>query len=97
MRFERVEHLLHIGLKQIDLRGRGVSVEQSIRLSEGNRRECVGLNVGEQIDRILDMRRPLRRVSHDRSRILEGIANLAVGNAQRMGRIRERRLTQRRR
>src|ERR1700723_670460 len=72
-----------------------MAVEQPVGLAEGYGGKRVVLNVGQQVDRILDMSRPLCSVAHDRGRVLEGIANLTVGNAECVSRIRGRRLSQR--
>ena len=71
-----------------------MTVEQTVRLAERHRRQGVVLDRRDQIGGVLDMRRPHRRVGHDRGRVLERIADLAVGHAERVRRIGKRRRRQ---
>ncbi len=79
---ERIEDVLHIGLEEVDLRALRMAVEQAVGLAERYRRQGVVGDVRNQVGGILDVRRANRRVAHDRCRVLERIADLAVGHAE---------------
>ena len=64
-----------------------MTIEQTVGFAEGDRGKLVGLDVGQQVDGVLDMRGALCRVPHDRGRILEGIADLAVSDTEGVSRI----------
>src|SRR5579863_3589474 len=74
---ECIENLLHIRFEQVDLGRLRMSVEQAVRLAEGDGRQSVVLDVREEVYRILDMCGPLCRIPHDGSGVLEWVADLA--------------------
>ncbi len=91
---QRAEQVEHVGFEQVDLRALRMTVEQTIGLAERHRREGVVLDRRDQIGGVLHVRSPDRRIGHDRRRILERIADLAIRHTERMGRIGKRRCGQ---
>jgi hypothetical protein len=47
---ERVEDMLNIGLEEIDLGALRMAIEQAVGLADGNRRQRVVADGGDQID-----------------------------------------------
>src|SRR6266481_2185931 len=82
-----VNGLLDHSFQEVELRGSRVAVEQAVGLDEGYRRQCFGVDGGEEIGRILDVSGALRRVTHDGVGVGLEVADVAVGLANQDGRI----------
>src|SRR6266478_5747141 len=82
---EVIDGLLDHAFQEAELRGRRVTVEQAVRLDEGNGRQGRGVDSFEEIRRILDVSCTLRSVAHDG--VGEGleVADVAVGCANQYG------------
>src|SRR5882762_3661293 len=57
-----------------------VTVDQTIRLDERNGRKSFGIDSGEEVRRILDMRGALRGIAHDGRGVGLEVADVAVGS-----------------
>jgi len=58
-----------------------MAADDAVGLDVGDRRQLALVERCEEIDRILDMRRPLRWIAHDRLRVRERVADVAVVRA----------------
>ena len=88
MCFQAIENLLRHPLQQAKFRRSRVTVEQAIRLHERDRRKSVVFDRIEEIDRVFDVRRALRRIAHDRRRVGFEVADIAVGCPHQEGWVR---------
>ena len=55
MRLKLVDNVFEHGLEQIELRARRMTVNDTVRLHEGNRRQFAVIQRAEEVDRILDV------------------------------------------
>src|SRR5262245_44769887 len=73
-----VDHAVDQGLENVELGARGVTVVEAVGLEVGDGREVSVLEIVEKVDGVLDVGLPLRRVAHDRGRVLKRVADVAV-------------------
>src|SRR5260370_9694882 len=66
------------GLEEIELRASRVSVDETVGFHVGDRRQLALIEIIEEIDRVLDVLLALLRVAHDRFRVGERVADVAV-------------------
>jgi len=66
-----------------------MAIEQAVWFAIRDRRKRIVLYVGDQIRGVLDMCCPDCGVAHDRRRVLERIADLAIGRTESVRRIGE--------
>ena len=69
---------LREAFEQVQFRGSRMAVDQSAGLDEGNRRQCVRLDVAVEIRSVLNVRGADSGIGHDGGVVLEWIANVAV-------------------
>src|SRR5215813_15493149 len=77
-----IDHELDESLEQVELAAAGVAFECAVLLDEGNGRKRAVLEIGEEVEHVLEMRRTLVGVGHDRLRILERVANAAIARRE---------------
>src|SRR5215470_2687852 len=83
MTSQLIENAIDQCFKQIEFRACWMAIGETVGLEIGNRRQAAAVDVGKEIDCILDMRLALRRIAHDRFGILERIADVAIPVAAR--------------
>ena len=55
-----------------------MAVVEAVGFEVRDRRQVPAVEIVEEIDRVLDVLLPLNRVAHDRRRVLERVADVAV-------------------
>ena len=83
--FRAVDNVLDELLQQTDLAAAGMALKCAVRLDKGNCGQIAARNIFEEIiGDIFEMRRPALRISHNRFRVLEWIANVAIAGPQHL-------------
>src|SRR6266852_6725660 len=84
---ECIQHLFQHRFVEVELRTRRMAVQKPVRLEEGYGRQAPILHRREEVDGVLDMLLPLSYVAHDRAGIGFEIADVAICQPDRMGRV----------
>src|SRR5258707_7394040 len=78
MRLEPVEDAVNERLKDVELGACGMAVTEAVGFKIGHREQMAVAEFVEEIGCVLDMRRTLRRIAHDRRSVLERIADVTI-------------------
>src|SRR5260370_41250107 len=78
MSVEAVNNALDQRFQDAEFRAGRVSVTKTVRLEVGDGKEMAAIESVEEIDRVFNVCLALRRIAHDRCRILKRVADIAI-------------------